>query len=100
MDVHTLRNSWNTKFASYISTHLNFRALKTTKRVLIITKIGIGNLLPINEEDKKMSNKTRIKNVIFLGIFAFGISLIAKDISLPADLLGFFIAGIGAIRFI
>jgi hypothetical protein len=47
-----------------------------------------------------MTDKTRIINVLFLGIFALGIALIAKDISIYTDFLGFLIAGIGAIRFI
>ena len=47
-----------------------------------------------------MLNKTTIKNVIFLGLFALGVSLVVKDISFFADFLGLFIMAITAIRFI
>lgn len=47
-----------------------------------------------------MPSRKTIKNVIFLGLFALGVFLVAKNISLPANFLGLFIAGVASIRFI
>jgi hypothetical protein len=48
-----------------------------------------------------MSNKTTIKNVIFLGIFALGISFFVKEgCPVYINFLGLLVAGIASIRFI
>lgn len=47
-----------------------------------------------------MPNGKTVKNVIFLGIFAFGVSLLTKDISLFTNGLGVLIVIIASIRFI